>query len=168
LFATFFTLTRRPEDKVFFSSKKEDAMPHDLSSVITKTEMQHKVDEICNGPLRQQFLAALKNPREDWINFLEENGLSRVSTSYLRTGWFNETGFWERYHPIEPIIRQSLVTALELAIEHNLPIDSYLISGGDQFEVVITYSASQVTRIVLTPPNPPVFRFLNRDFQYLL
>ena len=65
-------------------------------------------------------------------------------------------GFWPReHHPMEPVIRQGLIAAIELATERNLPLDSYWIDTGDSVETIILCNAQQVTRIIMTPPSPP-------------
>lgn len=133
---------------------------------ISKGMVSRKVDEICNGPLRSALLAVLNNPGKggaDWIQFLVDHGLNPRRGDYLRNVWFNQSGagLWQAHQPIEPIVRQGLIEAIELASrdpdtqqERNLPIDSYWMCLGDQVEVVVTYSAHQVTRIILTPPIP--------------
>ena len=118
-----------------------------------------KVDAVSNSARRQEFLAALKDWSQDYCQILEEYaGTTRVETDYLRDTWYNANGFWptSRFpkikHPLEPIVRQSLITALEIATERILRLDTYWICAGDEFKIVVTASAQQVTRLVLTPP----------------
>jgi hypothetical protein len=120
-----------------------------------------KVDAIANSFRRQEFLDALNDWGRDYLQILENYaGTTRDETDYLRASWYNENGFWptNRYpkihHPLEPIVRASLIKAIEAAKARNLPIDTYWISAGDEFKAIITASAQQVTRVVLTPPSP--------------
>jgi hypothetical protein len=89
--------------------------------------------------------------------------------AYLHDAWYNPSdepkprqpllglnGFWPReHHPTEPVIRQGLIAAIELATERNLPLDSYWMNTSDRVETIILCNAQQVTRIIMTPPGPP-------------
>jgi hypothetical protein len=110
--------------------------------------------------------------------------LDRRESRYLRTKWFPdvpdlppqnptdldltkylaafEGSWWQDRQPIVHVIRQGLIKALEeagydAAQKPNsawLPIDSYWICAGDSFEVIVTRSDVQVTRLLLTPSVP--------------
>jgi hypothetical protein len=86
---------------------------------------------------------------------------------YLHDTWYNPqdqptrpprwgaNGFWPaELHPIEPITRQGLIAALELATEKQLPLDSYWVARGDRVETLILCAPQQVTRLLMTPPGP--------------
>lgn len=88
---------------------------------------------------------------------------------YLHDTWYNPSdelkprepifkglnGFWPaKHHPTEPLIREGLIAAIELATERNLPLDSYWIDTGDRVETIILCNTQQITRIIMTPPSP--------------
>jgi hypothetical protein len=127
---------------------------------LAKGAIHKKVDPLVGGrnnlERRQALLTALKDWSRDYIQILMEyTGLTRAEADYLRKTWYNPRGgWWPEHQPIEPIIRQSLITAIELAAERNLPLDSYWLAVGDQFQVIVACSDHQVTRLILTPPAP--------------
>ncbi|ETW92626.1 MAG: hypothetical protein ETSY1_42835 [Candidatus Entotheonella factor] len=100
-------------------------------------------------------------------------------TLYLGEHWYNADSnasqtWWKEKQPIEPIIRQSLICAIELA--GDLPIDSYWVPIGNRsvhpnkyhrgvfradeypFEVVLSRGEWQLTRLIITPPSPRPLR----------
>lgn len=127
--------------------------------------------------LRQPFLNALTDEAQDYVDILSDDAhwkqphrkildtLPKVSegqAEYLRNFWYNtRTGWWHDCQPTQPIIRQGLIRAIELAMERTLPLDSYWVAIGDMpqagqyFQVIITCSRAQVTRIILTPLSDP-------------
>jgi hypothetical protein len=130
-----------------------------------------KIDEVANGPLRQAFLNVLRTPGdygENWVQFLVTHGLEQARADYVLEYWFNQPqppdneqyGYWQAYQPIEPIIRQGLIEAIDLA--RHLPIDSYWFNGAETVEVYLTRSPQQVTRITATPPSPAPIRPLTQ------
>ncbi|WP_089935645.1 hypothetical protein [Candidatus Entotheonella palauensis] len=78
--------------------------------------------------------------------------------------------WWKDKQPVEPIFRQSLIEAIDLA--GDLPIDSYWMPIGQRnvdrdyvppgiyrpdeypFEVILAKSDFQLTRLIVTPPVP--------------
>jgi hypothetical protein len=68
---------------------------------------------------------------------------------------FDVNGFWPlEHHPTEPVIRQGLIAALELATEKQLPLDSYWVATGDRVETLVLCTPQQITRLLMTPPGP--------------
>lgn len=148
---------------------------------ISKGLFQRSIEKVANNiNLRSDFLDTLEgNPLtagEDWIDFLgKHGGLDKVSENYIRNEWLQ---FWQeydlRYKPeiIEEMLRQSLIKAIRLAMEHKpdakelLPIDCQWIwtDGNKKFEVLVTYNEQQVTRILLTP-RPPTAPILPLRFR---
>ena len=59
---------------------------------------------------------------------------------------------WPELLPLEPIMRRGTIDTIELAQERNLPIVSYWVRGGANFEVLRGDSSHQVTRVIITPP----------------
>jgi hypothetical protein len=109
---------------------------------------------------RAGFLAALKNitTSDDYINLLKtQTGVTKEQADYLNE-YFYEPGerWWEGLQPIFPILHQGLIKALEEAGD-TLLLDSYWLPAAqsDTVEVIICKSATQVTRIFLTPPPGP-------------
>ena len=150
-----------------------------LNSNIQKGPVQRLVDNVLNANdggtfyRRDEVLQALEDTSRSYSQILET--LFQVKDpllTYIRSRWFPDTAdlantpykvWWQDKQPIEPIIRQSLIKALELA-SPDLPIDSYWIAVGSPqtaprdsypFEVALTKSSCQVTRLILTPPAPP-------------
>jgi hypothetical protein len=137
---------------------------------IVKGPVHTQVDVYANSQQRQHFLTALQSTR-DYLDILETD--ARVDLrliEYLRRTWYNlsASGWWPWLQPIQPLIRQGLIQALELANRDPdtgeertpfLPIESYWMPDGDQVETLIVVSTQQVTRILLTPPSPPPFRY---------
>jgi hypothetical protein len=121
---------------------------------------------------RDELLKALNNWTEDFLEILKRHaGVTAKEADYLHEYWFdpnwadpNSECWWREKQPIEPIIRQGLITAIDVATQdpdtgakraQALPIDSYWIySGYNQFEVIVTWTDHQVTRMILTPPPP--------------
>jgi hypothetical protein len=131
---------------------------------ISKGNVQQAIERVANNPLhRPNFLAALQgNPQiagTDWIDFLRDTGgLATGDENYFRISWLQ---FWSKTYPVEAIVRQSLIVAINLADTHStpqnfMPIDCYWIWTNDasKFEALITFNTRQVMRIILTPPPP--------------
>ena len=154
---------------------------------LVKGIVNTKIDVLVNQPdkaggfdKRDEFLQALNNWAQDFLEILKYHaGVTPKEADYLREYWFdpnwadpNSECWWREKQPIEPIIRQGLITAINVATRDPdsvatpdpetwakrakaLPIDSYWIySGYNQFEVIVTWSDYQVTRMILTPPAP--------------
>jgi hypothetical protein len=141
---------------------KEDVMSVGIGT-ISKGLLQQAIEKVANDPQRRpDFLNALQGPQmpTDWLAFLTDSReLDSAAESYVRNTWQK---FWVQY-PVEVIMRQSLIEAIQLATrdpvngqERFLPIDCYWIWTNDstKFEVLLTYNERQVTRILLTPPPP--------------
>lgn len=132
---------------------------------ISKGLLQQAIERAANNAQqRPAFLAILKGSSgtlaTDWLDFLTvSGGLDRAAARYVRDIWFQ---FWPSAYQAETIMRQSLIEAIELANslttneQNPMPIDCHWIWTEDQtkFQVLITYNARQVTRILLTPPPP--------------
>lgn len=124
-----------------------------------KGTVHRKVEQLVNHnpEARAQLLNALKERTRDYIQILMDlAGVTQEEAIPLRQNWYNPQGWWRAHQPIEPTVRQSLIKALELAAERNLPIESCWLWAGNQFQVIVTYNDSQVTRLILTPPPPDI------------
>ncbi len=119
----------------------------------------------------EAYLEILKRHAPQLEEFAPPSPFSPVNLlDYLHDTWYNPSdepkprqprfkglnGFWPaEYHPTEPIIRQGLIAAIELAIERSLPLDSYWLATGDRVETILICNTQQVTRMIMTPPSPP-------------
>jgi len=121
--------------------------------------VHEKIEALVNNDpaARQRFLTALKNSPQDYVQLLVQYvEVTQPEEQFLRTYWYNPNGGWWRdKQPIESKVRQNLIEALELAVEKNLPIDTYhVVGGGNLFDVVVVSSTYQITRLIVTPPIP--------------
>ncbi len=87
---------------------------------------------------------------------------------HLQTHWFNaETGWWsaEKLQPIEPIIREGLIAAFDVALKNYddaarprrakpLPIAMMWECRGNEVHVFVSWTKHQVSAIIHTPPPP--------------
>ena len=84
---------------------------------IVKGPVHTRVDIYANSVHRQSFLTALQSTR-DYLDILEQDAQvePRLIESLRRT-WYNlsASGWWPWLQPIQPLIRQGLIQALELA-----------------------------------------------------
>jgi len=131
-------------------------------SRISKGKVQQAIESVVNNAeLRPQFLVKLKQDRStetadtDWIAFLrhpEAGNLQPTTEQYFREQWLQAPA-WQSFK-VEPIVRQSLIKAIELANNPIRPIENYWIwmDGPERFEIVLHESARQVTRIIVTSP----------------
>ena len=122
----------------------------------TKGTVHKKVEQLVNGDrkAREALLAALKDTNQDYIQILIEHAkLTPEEAERLRQTWYHpQCHWWPAHNPIEPTVRQSLIKALVLAGQRDLPIDSYWLCAGDQFQVMVTCNGQKVIRLILTPP----------------
>jgi hypothetical protein len=119
--------------------------------------LHKKVEQLVNGnpDARLKFRAALEDQTRDYLQILMDYAVvTQAQADRLRRTWYSSSGWWQAYQPVEPVVRQSLIKALDLAIERNLPIDSYWQSDGDRVAVIVTCSDHQVTRLIVTPASP--------------
>jgi hypothetical protein len=126
---------------------------------LIKGTVHKRVEQLVNhNPrARAQLVDALKDRTQDYIQILMDlAGVTQEEATHLRQAWYNPQGWWRAHQPIEPIVRQSLIKALELAAERDLPIESHWLCVGNQFQVIVTCNDSQVIRLILTPPPPDI------------
>jgi hypothetical protein len=138
-----------------------------ISGHISKGVIHQKVDAVVNhrasnkGPFdkRAAFYNAVKQANTPLAYFalLEAQAeVTRPQTTYLKDTFYSSPNVWWPGIPdVYSIFHVGFVKALEEAGD-NLPLDSYwLPAGGAQaVEVIVCKSATQVTRIFLTPPVP--------------
>jgi hypothetical protein len=80
---------------------------------------------------------------------------TKFEEHHVRTDWLDETGvgWWRTMQPIEPILRDGLIKAAELALRHDLPATAYWICAGPgHMGVAVGVSPWQVTITFITPP----------------
>ena len=129
--------------------------------------------EYVKRPAIRNALAASANSYIDLL--LTVFNVPGKVVTYLSEHWYNQNlmapnVWWKDKQPIEPIIRKSLLEAIDLA--ENLPIISYWMPIGTRnvdwhhvplgtyrtdeypFEVVMMKDELQLTRIIVTPPAP--------------
>lgn len=136
-----------------------------MSGAISKGVIHKKIDDLVNEKdggrfvKRDAFLNALRNATSPsaYLNLLEaQAGATRDEITYLRSKFYSTPNAWRgdgkaAYH----ILHVGLIKALEEAGDR-LPLDSYWLAGagGKTTESIICKSATQVTRIFLTPAVP--------------
>ncbi len=125
---------------------------------------------------RPAIRAALANPANKYVDLLRSVfNVPELNVRYVSRYWYPEDymapqAWWKDKQPVEPIFRQSLIEAIDLA--GDLPIDSYWMPIGQRnvdrdyvpqgiyrpdeypFEVILTKSETQLTRLIVTPPVP--------------
>lgn len=125
---------------------------------------------------RASIRVALANPQNAYVDLMRSvfqvpEGTIRYTSRY----WYPEDTtaphvWWKDKQPVEPLFRQSLIEAIDLA--GDLPIDSYWMPMGQRhvdrdyvpqgiyrpdeypFEVILARSNQQLTRLIVTPPVP--------------
>ena len=135
---------------------------------ISQGTVMRKINATANDAAKRgPFLADLKDQHLTFVQVLLNHvGLKPPEANYLLTYWFNPNIadpriFWPDKQPIEPIVRQGLIDAIELATDKSatelkyLPTDYYWICIGDQFAAYIVKSTAQVTHFILSPHPPP-------------
>jgi hypothetical protein len=166
------TILKGPVHQAIDELVNEDATKHAAFLEALKGLEQ---DKDCT----EAYLEILKShtPKLRWFsppppyssNYLDD-GYVDYLLDYLHDTWYNPSdepkprqprfkglnGFWPiAYHPTEPIIRQGLIAAIELATQRSLPLESYWINTGNSIETIVICNPQQVTRIIMTPPSPP-------------
>ncbi len=125
---------------------------------------------------RDEILRLLKSPDIRYADMLKTVFQAPTyPAEYVAAHWFNPDvnapgTWWKEKQPIEPVIRESLIQAIELA--EDLPIDSYWAPIGNRevhpnnfhrgvfrtdeypFEVILSRGKYQLTRVIITPPSP--------------
>lgn len=125
---------------------------------------------------RPAIRAALANTANDYVDLLRsvfnvpDNVVRYVEYHWYHTDITAPQVWWKDKQPVEPIFRQSLIEAIDLA--EDLPIDTYWMPMGYRnvnrhyvpwgiyrpdeypFEVIMMKSEHQLTRIIVTPPVP--------------
>ncbi|ETW99909.1 MAG: hypothetical protein ETSY1_13285 [Candidatus Entotheonella factor] len=125
---------------------------------------------------RPAIRAALANPDNRYVDLLRS--VFRVPEAvvrYVEYHWYYHDitapqVWWKDKQPVEPLFRQSLIEAIDLA--GDLPIDTYWMPIGHRnvdrdyvplgiyrpdeypFEVIMMKSETQLTRLIVTPPIP--------------
>ena len=121
-----------------------------------------KVDAAANDPTkREAFLTDLKTWTSDYLEVIQKYvRLTAGEVDYVKKFWFNPEGLWPDLQPIEPLHRQGLITAIEVAMEDEaqLPIASYWVCVSTNFEIILTRTQQQVTRLIITPFPPSLGR----------
>lgn len=156
----------------------EGGIPSNFSKGPVHRAMDAQLNYRENGVFvkRGEILRLLKNPENRYADMLKTVFQAPTyPAEYVAAHWYNPDPeapgtWWKEKQPIEPIIRQSLIHAIELAEE--LPIDSYWAPIGNRevhpnnyhkdvfrtdefpFEVVLSRGAHQLTRVIITPPSP--------------
>jgi len=169
-----------------------------MPALMAKGPILKRLDKLLNSAKRNQALNDLENSFADLVNLGSDQttyGADRVLTkqpwvSHLRDEWFK--AWWPHAQPVEPIIRQGLITALKVALakpntprigQQPLPIDSYWVchpghpshptapgqlADGHPVEVSISWSSQQVTLIIHTPEPPYPNNYNLTDYENIL
>jgi hypothetical protein len=145
----------------------------DMPEVIAKGPILEELDKVLNKrgningkPRRQVILDALKkdDPPEDLLTLAGKDPhkvkLNDGQKYHIKQHWLIDDQWLDQ--PVEPIVRQALITALGKAMEKNLDVDSYWVChpghGGsaepilpEPLEVSVSWYGKQVTVIFHTP-----------------
>jgi hypothetical protein len=125
---------------------------------LTKGIVHKKVEQRVNGSQQalEELLDALKDPSQNYVDILQSfAGVTPQEAAHLSQTWYGPQCWWPALHPMEPLVRQSLIKALEVARDRRLPINSYWLCAGNQFRVIVIYDNLQVFRLILTPAPQP-------------
>ena len=125
---------------------------------------------------RPDIRAALANPDNKYVDLMRSLfHVPEPVVRYVAYHWIPDDitqphVWWRDKQPIEPLLRNSTIEAIDLA--GDLPIDTYWMPIGSRnvdrryvpdgiynpadypFEVIMTKSEHQLTRVFLTPPIP--------------
>jgi hypothetical protein len=76
---------------------------------------------------------------------------------HVRRDWFGEDGKgtgWFPMAPMEALFRKGMVRAIELMLEHDLPLQSYwrIVGSAKRVQITFAISRQQITLIISTPP----------------
>ena len=101
----------------------------------------------------EAYLSILKSDRfavdgQILLDDFEESFLRRWFTRYSPGG----ASFWPDLLPLEPTMRSGTIETIKLGQRENLPIVSYWLQVGNDFNVFWGLSLYQVTRVIVTPP----------------
>jgi hypothetical protein len=85
---------------------------------INKGAVHKRIEALVNSQDdgRRKLLAVLQDWTQNYVDILMQyTGLTASEEAYLRRTWYNpgRDGWWAAHQPIEPIVRQSLIKALE-------------------------------------------------------
>ncbi|ETX07404.1 MAG: hypothetical protein ETSY2_11425 [Candidatus Entotheonella gemina] len=158
----------------------DGSIPSNISKGAGHVAMDAKLNYQEDGQYvrRPSIRAALANPGNAYIDLLRSVfEVPEAIIEYVSHYWYPEEKdlkaphvWWKDKQPVEPLFRQSLIEAIDLA--GDLPIDSYWMPIGHRhvdrdyvpegiyrtdeypFEVILTKSAYQLTRLIVTPPIP--------------
>ncbi len=156
----------------------DDGIPSNISKGPGHVAIDDALNYQENGEYirRPAIRAALVNPDNTYLHLL--GSVFKVPESvitYVEKHWYPEDitapqVWWKDKQPIEPLFRQSLIEAIDLA--GDLPIDSYWMPIGSRnvdwrnvpldtyrpdeypFEIIMAKSEKQLTRMIVTPPCP--------------
>jgi len=126
---------------------------------------------VANHPTQREALReALHDASRDLVQIFIDYGIATdEQVAYLRKYWFNprwadlNSGcLWPEHQPIEPVFRQGMITAIELATRpaagntpaRLLPLNTCWVCAGKDFQMGICATEAQVTCIILTPDLP--------------
>lgn len=172
-------------------------MPEGMSkgAILKKLDTRYAVPPTTK-PQLQARLASLKPPALKSYPFgsfvtlaLAGGVLNADEADHIRAHWFNETvttaggvtltgqGWWKSIQPIEPIIREGLIAAIEVALrdpdagaDRPIPLPIVFLwmchaghslgatptpSADEAVEVDVSWSPYQVTLVIHTPDPPP-------------
>ena len=120
-------------------------------------------------PFMDRFGKATRNPAEynvdqilselqsgaNIVDVAKRHGAiaSQAEEEHLRRDWYNETGEgWWPNQPVAEIVRKAYIEAIRLAHERSLPVDAYLVAGGDRFAVSLAVEDAGITMLFHAPP----------------
>jgi hypothetical protein len=80
--------------------------------------------------------------------------VGQADADHFAQDWLQS--WWPQAQPIEPILRQGLIEAIQQGQAARIPMSALWVvaAASDEFEVVISTSPQQVTLLIITPPPP--------------
>lgn len=131
---------------------------------VGKGPLLQRIDEFSRDKNRKTDFENARNDLADGKSLIHMGvtylGLTTPEETHVEGLWFKN--WWPQHQPTEPVAREGLRKAFDLAIGSGFdpasgwrkPLDCFWVCTGGVFQTIVTESPSQVNVLVLTPPPP--------------